>query len=123
MKKLATILVVALSMCILTTPSFANNNFISNENTINVNDNNNSRAFFVKITSEGEGLFKLLVKGSKIEPIEVKIYDSSKNLIAKDFIDNDKSFTKMYNLSQVKSKKIIFEVVNREDLIAKEEFK
>jgi len=123
MKRIATILTVALSLCITLTNSFATNNSQSSEIKLNVNDNNNSRAFYVKITDEGEGLFKLMVKGSKIEPIEVKIFDSSKNLIAKDFIDNDKSFTKLYNLSQVKSKKIIFEVVNREDLIAKEEFK
>lgn len=123
MKKVATILAVAFSVCITMTPSIASYLSNSNENEVNVNDNNNTRAFYVKITNEGEGQFKLLVKGSKIEPIEVKIYDSSKNLIAKDFIDNAKSFTKMYNLSQVKSKKIIFEVINREDLIAKGEFK
>jgi hypothetical protein len=123
MKRIATILAVALSLCITLTNSFADNNSKSSEIKLNVNDNNNSRAFYVKITDEGECIFKLMVKGTKIEPIEVKIFDSSKNLIAKDFIDNDKSFTKMYNLSQIKSKKIIFEVVNREDLIAKEEFK
>jgi len=123
MKKAAAILALSLIMCNINLPIFAGNKTHKSEITINVNDNNNSRAFFVKITNEGEKTFKLLVKGSKIEPIEVKIYDSGKNLIAKDFIDNDKSFTKLYNLAQVKSKKIIFEVINREDLIAKEEFK
>jgi len=123
MKKVATFLALALSMCIMNLPILAGNKTHKSEININVNDNNNSRAFYVKITDEGEKIFKLLVKGSKIEPIEVKIYDSGKNLIAKDFIDNDKSFTKMYNLAQVKSDKIIFEVINREDLIAKEEFK
>ncbi|MFW5761730.1 MAG: hypothetical protein ACOCXH_12190 [Cyclobacteriaceae bacterium] len=123
MKKLATILAVAFSVFVTTIPSFASYLPGSSEINTNVNDNNNKRAFYVKITDEGEGQFKLLVKGSKIEPIEVKIFDSSKNLIAKDFIDNAKSFTKMYNLAQVKSKKIIFEVINREVLIAKEEFK
>jgi hypothetical protein len=123
MKKVATILALALTMCIMNLPILAGNKTHKSEININVNDNNNSRAFYVKISDEGEKIFKLLVKGSKIEPIEVKIYDSGKNLIAKDFIDNDKSFTKMYNLAQVKSDKIIFEVINREDLIAKEEFK
>ena len=123
MKKVATFLALALSMCIMNLPILAGNKTHKSEININVNDNNNSRAFYVKITDEGEKIFKLLVKGSKIEPIEVKIYDSGKNLIAKDFIDNDKSFTKMYNLAQVKSDKIIFEVINREDLIAKEELK
>ena len=123
MKKVATILALALTMCIMNLPILAGNKTHKCEININVNDNNNSRAFYVKISDEGEKIFKLLVKGSKIEPIEVKIYDSGKNLIAKDFIDNDKSFTKMYNLAQVKSDKIIFEVINREDLIAKEEFK
>ncbi len=123
MKKVATFLALALTMCIMNLPILAGNKTHKSEININVNDNNNSRAFYVKITNEGEKIFKLLVKGSKIEPIEVKIYDSGKNLIAKDFIDNDKSFTKMYNLAQVKSNKIIFEVINREDLIAKEEFK
>jgi len=123
MKKAAAILALSLIMCNINLPIFAGNKTHKSEIIINVNDNNNSRAFFVKITNEGEKTFKLLVKGSKIEPIEVKIYDSGKNLIAKDFIDNDKSFTKLYNLAQVKSKKIIFEVINREDLIAKEEFK
>lgn len=123
MKKAAAILALSLIMCNINLPIFAGNKTHKSEITINVNDNNNSRAFFVKITNEGEKTFKLLVKGSKIEPIEVKIYDSGKNLIVKDFIDNDKSFTKLYNLAQVKSKKIIFEVINREDLIAKEEFK
>ena len=73
MKKIATYLAFALSLCILNLPIFAGNKTYSSEININVNDNNNSRSFYVKITNEGEKTFKLLVKGTKIEPIEVKI--------------------------------------------------
>ena len=117
------LLALCLSLFTLTPNIFAGNNNDNLKITANANDNNNRRGFYVKVVEEKEKLFKLLVKGSKIEPIEVKIYDSAKNLIAQDYIDTNKSFTKMYNLQQVKSKKIIFEIINREELIAKEEFK
>ncbi|MGK7396687.1 MAG: hypothetical protein ACNS62_19070 [Candidatus Cyclobacteriaceae bacterium M3_2C_046] len=121
MKKAATML---LALVIFTgsvfTPLFAFTSFVHANNF--PLEEENRRNFYVQLQEEEKQVFKLVVKGVKIEPIEVKIYDSNKNLIAKDFIDTDKSYTKVYNLSKVKTKKITFEIINREDIIAKQEF-
>lgn len=76
----------------------------------------------VELSPEAEKAYKLSVKGSTIDPVLVKIYDQWYGLITEDYIENDKSFTKTYNLSKLPAGKYTFEVYSRGEVVAKSIF-
>jgi hypothetical protein len=65
---------------------------------------------------------KVIVKGSFMEPVYVNILDKHGLLIFDDYIDHERSFSKVYDLSKIDADQIEIVVVTQEKLLAKKEF-
>jgi len=77
----------------------------------------------VELSPETEKSYKLSVKGgTTIDPVLVKIYDQRYDLVTEDYIENDKSFSKTYNLSKLPAGTYTFEVYSKGEVIAKSVF-
>ena len=66
---------------------------------------------------------KVIVRGDFMSPVIVNIYDKKSGLIFDDFIDHEKSFSKVYDLSKVKVNDLKIEVTTGKRLLAIAEFK
>jgi hypothetical protein len=76
----------------------------------------------VFISKKDHEVFEVLVKGEKIDPIKVMIYDHNNVLIHEDHIERNKSFVKRYDLSMIKikhSEEFTVEVVQANRVIKK----
>ncbi|MCC5927988.1 MAG: hypothetical protein JJU28_01970 [Cyclobacteriaceae bacterium] len=74
----------------------------------------------VFITKKDNEMLEVVVKGEKIEPVKVMIYDHSHKLIHEDYISRTKGFVKMYDLSRIAhSEQLIIEVVQANRIIKK----
>lgn len=76
----------------------------------------------VDLEPAADKAYQLKVVGNSIEPVLVKIYDQRYELVTEDYIDNEKSFTKVYNLSKLPKGHYTFEVYSKGDVIAKTVF-
>lgn len=65
---------------------------------------------------------KVIVKGSFMEPVYVNILDKHGLLIFDDYIEHERSFSKVYDLSKIDSDHVEIVVVTQEKLLAKREF-
>ena len=67
----------------------------------------------ISLFKSAENKVRLIVTGSDICPVSVKIYDSKNNVIYKENINNEHSFSRDYNIKELMSKKVTFEVNNK----------
>ena len=75
-----------------------------------------------KIRKIEDGKAQLFVKGEVMEPISVNIFDSNDVLLFDDYIDHERSFSRVYDLSKVKAEELRIEVVAESKLLATAEF-
>ena len=75
-----------------------------------------------EIIEEAEGKFKLVVLGELANPIAVNIYDGFGHLIFGDFVEINKSFSRVYDLSKVKYQDVSCEIIQDGTTLAKTEF-
>ncbi|MGK7394109.1 MAG: hypothetical protein ACNS62_06035 [Candidatus Cyclobacteriaceae bacterium M3_2C_046] len=75
--------------------------------------------FQVALNAETDKRFKLTVLGETLAPVFVKIYDANQRLVTEDYVDNSKSFSKVYNLSQVPASDFTFEVISKNKIVTK----
>lgn len=66
--------------------------------------------------------YRVLVRGSHMAPVMVNIYDSRYELIYTDEVKIGKSFTKVYDLSKVRARNLVFEVSENGKLISRRKF-
>lgn len=65
---------------------------------------------------------KVIVRGEFMGPVYVNIYDGDKVLVFDDFIDQEASFSKVYDLSKVKARELKIEVVTDKKTLASAKF-
>jgi len=65
---------------------------------------------------------KIIVKGDFMAPVSVNIYDSFNVLVFDDYIDHEKSFSVIYDLSKVRAEKLRIEVVSDNGMLATAKF-
>lgn len=65
---------------------------------------------------------KIIVKGEFMGPVSVNIYGRNDVLVFDDYIDQEKGFLKVYDLSKVKADELRMEVVTEKRLLATAEF-
>jgi len=70
---------------------------------------------------EGEKA-KIIVKGDFMAPVTVNLYDSHNALVFGDYIDHEKSFSRIYDLSKVKANELRIEVESETKMLATAEF-
>ncbi len=73
------------------------------------------------IKEDGEK-FSVKVIGEIVDPIAVNIYDKNGGLVYGDFIDINKGFSKVYDMSKSLGKDITFEIVQNGEVLAKTSF-
>lgn len=74
----------------------------------------------VFISKKDNELLEVLVKGEKIEPVKIMIYDHNHMLIHQDYIARSKGFIKKYDLSRIAhGEQLIIEVVQANRIIKK----
>ena len=62
---------------------------------------------------------ELVVKGVKLDPVYVKIFDKYSRLITEDYIDVENSFKKVYNLERIPSEGFVFEIISDNKVVKK----
>ena len=62
---------------------------------------------------------KLTVTGPEVQPLLVNIYNQRSELVTQDYIDTEKSFSKVYNFNKIAEQKYIFEIISNGKVIAK----
>lgn len=65
---------------------------------------------------------KVTVKGKFMGPVSVNIFDRNSVLVFDDYIDQEKGFSKVYDLSKVRADELRIEVVTERKLLATAEF-
>lgn len=65
---------------------------------------------------------KVIVKGEFMGPVSVNIYDRNDVLVFDDYIDHERGFSKVYDLSKVKADELRIEVVSESKMLATAEF-
>ena len=65
-----------------------------------------------------DGKAKVIVKGEFMSPVSVKILNKRNELVFDDYIDHERSFSKVYDLSKVKADELKIEVVAESKLLA-----
>lgn len=65
---------------------------------------------------------KVIVKGDFMSPVSVKILNKRNELVFDDYIDHERSFSKIYDLSKVRADELKIEVVSESKLLATAEF-
>ncbi len=65
---------------------------------------------------------KIIVKGDFMAPVSVNIYDSHNALVFDDYIDKEKSFSRIYDLSKVIAEELRIEVVSDSNMLATAKF-
>jgi len=65
---------------------------------------------------------EVIVRGEFMGPISVNIFDRHDVLVFDDYIDQEKGFSKVYDLSKVKAEELRIEVVTEQKLLATAEF-
>ena len=65
---------------------------------------------------------KIIVIGDFMAPVSVNIYDSYNVLVFDDYIDHEKSFSIVYDLSKVKAEELRIEVVSDNSMLATARF-
>lgn len=65
---------------------------------------------------------KVIVRGEFMGPVSVNIFDRNDVLVFDDYIDQEKGFSKVYDLSKVKAEELRIEVVAERKLLATAEF-
>jgi hypothetical protein len=65
---------------------------------------------------------KVVVKGDFMAPVYVKIYDSNNIMIFDDYVDHERAFSRIYDLSKIKSNELRMEVVAESKLLATARF-
>lgn len=65
---------------------------------------------------------KVIVKGEFMGPVSVNIFDRNNVQVFNDYIDQEKSFSKVYDLSKVRSEDLRIEVVTERKLLASSAF-
>jgi len=65
---------------------------------------------------------KVTVKGKFMGPVSVNIFDRNSVLVFDDYIDQEKGFSKVYDLSKVKANELRIEVATENRLLATAEF-
>ncbi len=83
---------------------------------------NGPKIISADIRKEDNQQYELIVKGDKLSPVYVNIYDRNNVLIYGDKIDHTKSFSRKYDLSKLNTSELKFEVINNGDLIATKKF-
>ena len=70
------------------------------------------------IKKMNDGKAKVIVKGEFMSPVSVKILNKRNELVFDDYIDHERSFSKVYDLSKVKADELKIEVVAESKLLA-----
>lgn len=65
---------------------------------------------------------KVIVKGEFMGPVSVNIFDRNDVLVFDDFLDQERGFSKVYDLSKVKANELRVEVVTENKLLATAKF-
>lgn len=65
---------------------------------------------------------KIIVRGKLMSPVYVNIFDSNDVKVYDDFIDRERGFSKVYNLSKVKADELRIEVVAENRTLATAKF-
>lgn len=65
---------------------------------------------------------KIIVKGDVMGPVTVNIYDENDVLVFDDYIDEENSFSKVYDLSNVKADDLRIDVITEKKLLASTNF-
>ena len=71
----------------------------------------------ISLVRSGENKVRLIVTGHNIKPVNLKIYDASTNIIFKETINNNQSFSRNYDIKDLKPGKIMFEVSNQDNYL------
>ena len=69
-----------------------------------------------------DGRAKVIVRGEFMAPISVNILDRNDVLVFDDYIDHEKAFSKVYDLSRISAENLKIEVVTERKLLATAEF-
>lgn len=74
------------------------------------------------ILKKGSEKAKVIVKGEIMSPVSVNIFDRFGVLLFNDYIDRERGFSKLYDLSQVDAENLKIKVVSENRLLATAEF-
>lgn len=76
----------------------------------------------VQINPVQDKKFQLTLVGNHSEQVSVNIYDAAANLVFTDKIEKQGSFTRVYDLTKIRTGNFTFEVVSQNGLITKKQF-
>jgi hypothetical protein len=65
---------------------------------------------------------KVIVKGEFMRPVSVNIFDKHNELVFDDYIDHERAFSRIYDLSKVKANELRIEVESESKMLATAEF-
>jgi len=72
---------------------------------------------------EGSKKFRLLVMGNEMEPVTVRIYNKSNELVHEKSFDSKTSIGQVYNLNSIKASEIRFVVSSGSEVLKAKDFK
>ena len=75
-----------------------------------------------RIKKLGEEKAEVIVRGEFMEPVSVNIFDKNNVLLFDDYIDRERGFSRVYDLSNVKAEDLTIKVVAENNLLATAEF-
>lgn len=81
---------------------------------------NTSNSLAIDVIPTQEGKFNLICKGVDNKPVYVSIYSKTAGVIYEDVIDYKKDFSRVYDLSKITDKNLIFQVSNESNQVSKE---
>ena len=66
--------------------------------------------------------FELTLVGSSADQVSVNIYDAAQNLVFTDHIDKQGSFSRVYDLTKIRTSNFTFEVLGQGGLLTRKQF-